>query len=782
MNRKVSICTLFASSAQGAAEYLEQRIVPYADISTEDFGDVSVFAARAADLADSSDFVIAAAPLNTFLNAKLRLLKALSVRIVKSKTIESFFGDNAPENIKERDLHAAIPHKANVFPSHDGLFSAFAVKDDNCTVVFLPLEETRLQYLFSRGLDSVFSENFAPKAAPVSAPAPAAPKTKMQELRDRISSVASSGKTVAISPCGSSKMLVSAISSVPEAKNTFVPDYSLYESTGGESTADYIAQSAKLSKENSGADLGIAISDIYNDNSGDGDFVIVCVANSDRAKAAKVYAKPGEDKKLLIVAAIIKLCQMLDELSAAGLVNPNPPKAQKKWGKSSRTPLIVAIIGIAAAIIACVIIAFVLSGRENDVSPTYAGSNGYNQEAETLYNFDEYEYQGGSVLEGPDMGAIAIIPETQPGFISSSISPVTLRTMPTKATSTRQTVTKIITTIATTLKATTTVATTTAKPTTTTTKPTTTATTTATTKPTTTLSPTTTTTKNESGTLTSGGGTFIFRVYGFGHGVGMSQHGAIQMAKNGKSYDEILTNYFIGTTIKTDSSTPLTVKYGDTEIPIVEYLCKTTKREIGPSAPMEALKAQIVSAYTFAKFYNFDVKKSLHAYDSSYDYINTNIHKACLDVLGMSSDTDTPSAKYVEYNGKAAFTCYFASSPGKTASSDSVWGGGDEKYPYLIGGASSPEEVDKSTVEISAADMKAYIEQYAKDNDISITLGDNPAEWLEIISHDGAYDGNTGYITKIRVGNYEMRGNAFRSYVVDFKLRSHCFSFEYKPA
>ncbi len=781
MNRKVSICTLFASSAQDAAEYLEQKLAAYADISTRDFGDIAVFAAGAADLADSNDFVVAAAPLNTFLNAKLRLLKSLSVRIVKSKSVESLFGENAPENVKERDLHAAIPHKATVFPSRDGLFSAFAVDDDGCTVIFLPLEKNILEYLFANGLESLFSGASLTETAVV----PAKPKTKMQELRDRICGIASSGKTVAISPCGSAKMLTSAISAIPEAANTFVSDFSEYEAADGESTADYIARSAKLSKENSGAALGIAISDIYNDNSGDGDFVIVCVADSDRAKAAKVYAKPDEDKKLLIVAAIIKLCQMLDELSAAGMVNPNPPKARKKWGKSSKTPLIIAIIGIALAIISCVIIAFVLSGKEEDSSPVYAEGNKYMQEAETLYNYGSYDYYGGSGLEGADAGAVAIIPDAPaPTSSASSSTLLALQTMPTKASTTRQTVTKIITTIATTLKATTTQkVTTTLKPTTTV-KPTTATTTkkatTTTTKPSTTLAPSTTAAKSESGTVASAGGTFIFRVYGFGHGVGMSQDGAIQMAKDGKTYDQILTHYFVGTTVKTDSSTPLTVKYGGTEIPIVEYLCKTTKREIGPSAPAEALKVQIVSAYTFAKFYSFDVKKSLHAYDSDYNYIDTAIHKACLEVLGMQSDTDTPSAKYLDYNGSPAFTCYFASAAGKTASASSVWGG--NQYPYLSGGVSSPETVDKSTVEISAADMKKYIESYAKDNDIDIALSDNPADWLEIISHDSAYNESTGYVTTIRVGNYKMKGNAFRSYVVDFKLRSHCFSFEYKPA
>ena len=40
---------------------------------------------------------------------------------------------------------------------------------------------------------------------------------------------------------------------------------------------------------------------------------------------------------------------------------------------------------------------------------------------------------------------------------------------------------------------------------------------------------------------------FLFRVSGYGHGMGMSQHGANLMAKAGKSYGEILEHYYPGT-------------------------------------------------------------------------------------------------------------------------------------------------------------------------------------------------------------------------------------------
>ena len=44
---------------------------------------------------------------------------------------------------------------------------------------------------------------------------------------------------------------------------------------------------------------------------------------------------------------------------------------------------------------------------------------------------------------------------------------------------------------------------------------------------------------------------FIFDVYGYGHGCGMSQWGAIGYAQNGWDYRQILTHYFTGTTITT---------------------------------------------------------------------------------------------------------------------------------------------------------------------------------------------------------------------------------------
>ena len=273
--------------------------------------------------------------------------------------------------------------------------------------------------------------------------------------------------------------------------------------------------------------------------------------------------------------------------------------------------------------------------------------------------------------------------------------------------------------------------------------------------------PTTPVTPADPGKLT---GKFTFTVYGYGHGVGMSQEGAIAMAKSGSSCSDILYHYYPGTKLATDKSTPSTVTKNGKDIPLIEFLCRTVKQEIGPGAPMEALKAQAICAYTYSMTHGYG---SGQAYDSSYSYSGTNVEKAVLSVLG----------NYLSYNGKPAGTYYFASAAGKTASASSVWGG--ESIPYLEGGITSPEKVDISTKEYTAKEMYDLIQSYASSSGKKITLGSNPADWLKIISHDSAYSSSIGYVSKISVGGITMSGNAFRSNVLKLKIKSHCFTVVY---
>ncbi len=272
---------------------------------------------------------------------------------------------------------------------------------------------------------------------------------------------------------------------------------------------------------------------------------------------------------------------------------------------------------------------------------------------------------------------------------------------------------------------------------------------------------------------TSSAGSFNFSVFGYGHGVGMSQDGAIALAKNGYTYKKILTYYYPGTTIKTDSKTPETIVKDKQTVSILEFLCKTVERDIGSDSPLEAIKAQAVASYTYAKVYGYG---NGQAYNSSFKYSGTKVEAACLEVLGMSKAGDKPTAYYVDYKGNPAQTFYFANAAGKTTSSVSVWGG--DEIPYLAGGVSSPESQTKSSKSYTDKEMKALIEAYAVKYGKTAKFDSDPSKWIQIVSHDGSL-GDKGYVTKIKVAGITMTGNEFRSKVLNYGLKSHCFTVNY---
>ena len=51
-------------------------------------------------------------------------------------------------------------------------------------------------------------------------------------------------------------------------------------------------------------------------------------------------------------------------------------------------------------------------------------------------------------------------------------------------------------------------------------------------------------------TISKQNGNYILSGGGRGHGIGMSQNGANEMAKEGKSYKEILTFFYTGTKVE----------------------------------------------------------------------------------------------------------------------------------------------------------------------------------------------------------------------------------------
>ena len=274
-------------------------------------------------------------------------------------------------------------------------------------------------------------------------------------------------------------------------------------------------------------------------------------------------------------------------------------------------------------------------------------------------------------------------------------------------------------------------------------------------------------------------GTYTFTVYGWGHGVGLSQMGALTYGDSAGrfkwNYVQILLHYYPETHMAYEEDMPATVARGGVSYPLRDYLAHTTMAEIGSlctANKREAIKAQIVAIYTFVKRHSYSVSAGSIAYTGKDP--GSLIYACVDDVMGQ----------YLAYSSGATATGLFAAScPSWTASSGSTWGG--RNYEGLEGGLYSPETVSVRTVTMDVSDIIRIASTYneGKPNDQKIHLTGDPSTWLEIVEHDGAYSDNIGYVTKLRIGDRTMSGNTFRTLLFRVPdvpgLRCHCFSLQY---
>lgn len=290
-----------------------------------------------------------------------------------------------------------------------------------------------------------------------------------------------------------------------------------------------------------------------------------------------------------------------------------------------------------------------------------------------------------------------------------------------------------------------------------------------------------------SASVSSTKGTFTFYVFGYGHGVGMSQTGANYLASIGWSWADILAHYYYdpNTCIVTGEVYPQKITYEGTQYETREYLARALEAEMSSSFNMEALKAQVVAIYTFARYHNAEslaagnpiftanLTSSSHAFLESSKTPSASIYQAVDAIIAIGP--------YISYNGSTALTPFHSMSAGKTTSYYNCWGkSSGTSVPYLNGARESLGDYNdpnfKTTVTLSSSDIQALASAQG------ITLSGDPSTWISIISHDAAVREDIGYVSSIRVGNQTMTGNDFRINFLGGRIRSHCFAMTYTPA
>lgn len=141
-----------------------------------------------------------------------------------------------------------------------------------------------------------------------------------------------------------------------------------------------------------------------------------------------------------------------------------------------------------------------------------------------------------------------------------------------------------------------------------------------------------------------------------------------------------------------------------------DYVKGVVVSEVYTTWPEETLKAQAVVArtftlYNFGRHDGFDICSGVHcqAYNGLGKAVEAT-NKAVDDTRGL----------IVTYEGAPALTTYHSSSGESTESSESAWGGAQEKYPYLVSVHTGFDETEsypsgKWSYSVSAKDLTAYI-------------------------------------------------------------------------
>jgi stage II sporulation protein D len=175
--------------------------------------------------------------------------------------------------------------------------------------------------------------------------------------------------------------------------------------------------------------------------------------------------------------------------------------------------------------------------------------------------------------------------------------------------------------------------------------------------------------------------TLLVEGAGDGHGVGMSQDGALGYAEHGWSDAAILAHYYTGTTLgAAPASSVVKVLQGSkvVAVPLERYVRGVVAAEMPSSWPLAALEAQAIASRTYALTDDqggtrFDV----YADTRSQMYLG-----AAAETAATNTAVAATAGQVVLYDGEPAITYYFASSGGMTEDNENSFLGSTPE-PWL---------------------------------------------------------------------------------------------------
>lgn len=344
----------------------------------------ALFSAVGAALGANQTVIVAAEPA-VFYAAKNMLIKVLSLKTAENSDVAALLPVGyTPKSEEEYAAVTGFPKKATVYPTKNGLFSAFMLSAGGKNLLFLPLKASCLREYLGAEIGEIINalspaqqeeSGLLPTrdTAPAAAKKPSLPLLPKDDAQALCMQLEAEGVKVAVAQMGP----VGALRELFEAGSAFVFDETPCEKwTEGEFN-DYFAAEAKACAERNGADKAIAVSGLYSDKETNGRFMFCCVADKTGADIIKVS---GESAASVASDCLHRLVEALSD-SLASSKTGQAAAAYVKPVKTKRE-LIIASVSIALSVIVCAILAFVVFVNPNPATVDSQPPQGVEQSVE----------------------------------------------------------------------------------------------------------------------------------------------------------------------------------------------------------------------------------------------------------------------------------------------------------------------------------------------------------------------------------------------------------------
>lgn len=255
----------------------------------------------------NSDLIVVGIEPAAYCKSKLAILHAMHIKTQLDDNLKNLISQGSEMNTYQLSMHCAMPVNAEVFASHDGLYSGFAIQSGKQQFVLVNLDKLTFESVVSNGLVPYLKKNLTEDTQEEEIlPDASYARRAGEALRD-------CGKKVYFASTPSCEMVRSLCEEEIEAGVFVFSDYTAKR--GSEAPRSYIADLARYVIPEGENALGAAVSNVFTGTSqetGEQKYnVYVAVADKTASRVLRFVSQSGETPQELITASIEVLMEMI---------------------------------------------------------------------------------------------------------------------------------------------------------------------------------------------------------------------------------------------------------------------------------------------------------------------------------------------------------------------------------------------------------------------------------------------------------------------------------------